>query len=131
MQTKQRKEPHLQGRTLRPSHIFLRIMLEVHEVAASSLSSNALACCIDRALREAYGEMGSLRLSYEFVNIGEHAPATAVIKVPREYFAQVWAALSLLSTYEQKRARILVTHATPFPINIICGQQPPIAMDSV
>ncbi|KAF6005124.1 hypothetical protein CCYA_CCYA01G0394 [Cyanidiococcus yangmingshanensis] len=102
---------------------YLKISIEF--VAPTKLESYQVQALIQAALRSLYGQVGSATLLVDILVwepgtvqrrgvAGVHEAGFGLLRMEIESAAAVWAALTVLSTFDNKTCRVIVHEATPF-----------------
>lgn len=102
--------------TLIPTSTYLRLCATLDPCSAPSAifaSQETLRTVIDSALETTHGTLGAAALAYDVLHI-DAATSSAILRAPVAVKSDLWAALTLITSFRGAPARITVTHASNF-----------------
>lgn len=104
-------------RTIVPKLVYLRVGAE-RQCSDGALETffsdaNVLREVVSAALLKSHGTLGAAAVEYQLIHFDAES-RTGILRAPVEVKNDLWVALTLLSEYQGRPARIVVSHVSPF-----------------
>lgn len=94
-----------------PKHMYLKVT--AHSTKEIPISYVYMKPAIAEALNNLYGDFGGSSLYYDFVHKNDK-DGCVTLRTPVEHYQRIWAALTVMSSFNGRAIRFTITHATPF-----------------